>query len=296
MGNILLLFALGCWKQNMESGKNLPSGTKYSVEFKTIPETILPNEPVELKLAVFNKYSGKPVEKFKPINGKLMHLTIFNVELTEYQHVFPKYTGNWTFTILATLPYFDDYRIYAEYSPDDSGEVLSILNATTGYSSRNEKALLYPEPLSETFGKKYNVTLSFESFDSDKGIDFIYSIRDSKTLKDISNLDSNLTAFGFLVIVSDDGMFYRRIYPLNETGEEKKEDDKIEFNAVFEKPGWYKLFAEFSHEKNVFLTDFTVKIDINKISNNKSGSGDNAVMKTIVELFNETIPPCMEYG
>lgn len=255
-------------------------------------ELIMPEKNIELKFKIINNITLKPVEKFKTVKEKLMHVIILDSQLASYQHLYPEYLGNGTFIATARFPYFNNYRFYIQYAPDDLSEYISIINTSTANTpDYNRTAFLGFGALSKSFGD-YNVTLSYSESSLNGGIGFEYTLRDVKT-GNLIDISKNISELGYFLIVGDDGLTFPRAYAVNMSNvQDNKSENSIKFNVIFQNPGWYKLFWEFSNENKSLVTDFNVKINMN-YSNITSPS---PFFNALVEVFNDSFPGCVGYG
>ncbi len=233
----------------------------YSVEMITAPAEIKPNSPLTLTFSITDKRTGKRVEKFRIIQEKLMHVIVLSKDLTYYDHIHPEYLGNGTFSVTTMLPKEGTYQLYIEYSPPDFFENVTIVSLKTNGAQSADDAHISVGAFDKHFASRYQVKLSPEGpFRKNESVDFIYTLSDDKTGKPLDTLEPYLGAFGHLAMVSEDGLTYVHVHPVDiPTIGQTVGGPSVRFNTYFPKAGKYKLFAQFQHEGKLFVTDFVVE-------------------------------------
>lgn len=233
----------------------------YAVELLTSPETVTPNTPLTLTFIVTDKRTGKRVDKFRIVQEKLMHVIVLSKNLSYYDHIHPEYMGNGEFTVTTSLPKDDEYRLYVEYSPPDFFENVTIVPLKTKTIPNENTANLSVNGFDKQYVQRYRVMLSPGGpFRRNETVDFTYTISDLTTGKPIDTLEPYLGAFGHLAMVSEDGLTYVHVHPIDIPAlGQKTGGPVIRFNTYFPKTGKYKLFAQFQHEGTLFVTDFVVE-------------------------------------
>ena len=233
----------------------------YAVTVAVSPAEITPGIPLQIQLTVSDKRTQKPVEKFRIIQEKLMHVIVTSKDLTYYDHIHPEYQGNGVFTVTTTFPREGTYQLFTEYSPPDFAENVSVISLSTRNAPAAETASLKPGPAEGVFSSRYHVSVTPAGpFRKNQTVDFTYTLTDTTTGRAVDTLEPYLGAFGHLAMIAEDGSTYVHVHPIDIPAVGQTQGGPtVRFSAYFPKSGRYKLFAQFQHEGALFVTDFVVE-------------------------------------
>lgn len=233
----------------------------YSVELVTKPVVIMPNTPIELRITVRDKRNNKQVKKFQIVQEKPMHLIVISKDLQSYQHLHPELQSDGSFMGTVVLPREGTYNLYIEYSPPDFLENLSVATLTTQAAPPGERADLTIDKRSKEFtGTTVSLSPTGVVPITDT-VDFSYIVSDTQTNKPVVDLQPYLAAFGHLAIVSEDGQTFTHVHPIDvPLSADQLGGPRVRFSTFFQKPGLYKLFAQFKRADEVFVTDFVIEV------------------------------------
>ncbi len=239
------------------------------VENDNLPVTL--GKEIDKVFTIFDTKEKRNISLFEVQYEKIMHAIITDSSLTYYDHVHPEQEGS-VFHLRTSLPTNGKYFVFLNYTPLGSTEQIGMFNLLTAESP--------PAPLSSQkpdihFSKiigEYEVTLNtggqLMSEALTHGMQQVsFTIKNSRTKQNISDLEPYLGAYGHLVMIHQQKYEYIHVHPTNtavlQSGD--RGGPLIEFTPmsmtekVFSK-GVYRMFLQFKHQGEVQLASFTVEV------------------------------------
>ncbi len=234
----------------------------YVVHLQSDPIIIRPLTPLNLNLTIYDKKTGQQVRDFKIIQEKLMHIIITSKDLTYYDHIHPIYDGNGNFSVKTQLPREGTYMAYVEYSPASMQENISTITLKTQNAPELERAHLQTGTLTKQYNGKFKVTLSSsQKIRVNEPVDLVYTFINQETGESVESIEPYLGAFGHLAAISEDTRIFNHVHPIDiPFNASALGGPSIRFSTVFQKPGKYKLFAQFKESGQIFVTDFVINV------------------------------------
>ncbi|HSW97399.1 MAG TPA: hypothetical protein VLF89_06250 [Candidatus Saccharimonadales bacterium] len=245
---------------------------RYTVSMDTNPISPLPNQNVTIYFKVFDASTGNPVNYFKFIYAKKMHLIIVNSSLTYFAHIHPTQDDH-GFFVTTQLPANDTYHLYIEYQPFGGIEQQMAFTIPVGNPLQEPTRAQQAEVnvATKTFGN-YEVTMNTHGSLSASDMSFgnqkiSFTVKDAKTKKPIKTLKPYLATFGHLTMINEQSYDFIHVHPYslvipppNANSGPTVDFLPIGIYGPF-KPGVYRVFAEFNPDNNIFTADFSVKIN-----------------------------------
>lgn len=198
----------------------------------------------ELKIFLKDK-SANPVEDLEVNHEKLLHLIVVDDQLHKYYHLHPEQTGKGEFTIGNNLP-DGFYKAFVDIKPKNlayHAAPVPFIVGNPGMSTHNH-GLQPDETLSKNVDGE-NVKLTMSSFKANEPVTLTFDL-------DKTNLTPYLGAMGHVVILDENAQNFLHVHPAN--------DKDTVFETQFEKPGIYKIWAEFKQNGKVRAFSFVVEI------------------------------------
>ncbi len=270
------------------------STAPYSMEFTTEPTEVKANEAAKFIFKVKDK-AGNIVKDLQVVHEKPMHLLIVSNDLAEFYHIHPEPSSDGTFRVEHTFPNGGGYKLYADFTPQTSEQVVEKLDLKVAGTARPKTALVADAKLEKAVdGLKVTMkpsvaiktgqelTLDFAAFDAASG-------------KPVTDLENYLGELAHFVIISEDLVDFVHAHPMAKSesmegmkmegqedhnadghshGEEKNSDKKalgyeVSAHTTFPRVGMYKLWAQFQRAGKIISVPFIVDVP----------AGDNAPVK-----------------
>ncbi|HEV8601621.1 MAG TPA: hypothetical protein VGQ87_03440 [Patescibacteria group bacterium] len=241
---------------------------RYNVSFTTNPAVVSPNQDAQLKFKIYDASSGNEVTDYSINMEKLMHLVIVDSGLKYFSHIHPANSGS-EFTITTRFPQSDTYHVYITFQPTGALEQQFGFTLPVGGGAKDISKVPVDSNLTKTFGD-YKVTLGTDdnsdfnaAFMTDASQVIKFHLEDLSG-KPISDLQPYLGAFGHLVMINEQTYQYIHIHPIAGSSAVFGGPDVKFLPAALNvkiEPGVYRVFGQFKRNDQVFVTDFTIKIN-----------------------------------
>lgn len=188
---------------------------------------------------------GKPFDNLLINHEKLMHVIIVDEHLEQFQHVHPEKTGAGEFILKKSLAE-GQYKVFVDIKPDGLSYQVEPIQLNIGNNapehSHND---MQPDQVLTKKVDAYEVTLNLSNRNANQPVSLSFDL--DKTV-----LEPYLGAMGHIVILNETADKYVHVHPKN--------DHEPVFETEFDKPGTYKIWAEFKQKGVVRVFPFIVEI------------------------------------
>jgi hypothetical protein len=267
LGAITIIGLSGCGNSNHanhSSDEKAPHEAGHSANEKSADQDKLqvtfsfdetPKSAMDNDLTIqVNDELNKPIKNFEVEHEKLMHLIVVSKDLSYFDHIHPDYQGNGKFTVRSNFPNGGEYKLFADFVPEDSSKVVKS-EVVQVEGNKKTSIPLKEEKLTKVVEGK-EVTLTFEHVMAGMELELNFNLTDAKTKEPISNLQPYLGAVGHVVIISGDTNTYLHVHPM----EEKASGPDAKFMTTFPESGIYKIWGQFQQNGKVFTVPFTINV------------------------------------
>ncbi|MBI3653192.1 MAG: hypothetical protein HY231_19365 [Acidobacteria bacterium] len=273
----------------------------FGLQMEATPPAPKPNEKVKFRFVIINPKTSAPNQQFALSHEKYFHLFIVSQDLTQFQHIHPALNSDGSFTIETVLPHAGHYKIYCDFYPvEGSPQVLQQNISTYGYRAdlfaarpkikpdsvfiktvEGEKiqaenaenlgvnrAAVNAKPVN---GLKVELQIEPQEIIAGRPATLKYHLTDAKTGAPIKDLSPYLGAFGHTLILSEDQIEYVHSHPTElppdsfdpEITDESKflGGPEVTFEALFPRPGNYKIWTQFLRGNTLTTVTFQVRAD-----------------------------------
>ncbi|MGX8232102.1 hypothetical protein [Bacillus subtilis] len=205
------------------------------------PKVSYANGEITIELKDKNKH----VPELEVSHEKQMHLIVVSSDLKKYYHLHPEKKNNGLYSLKHNLP-DNAYKIFVDIKPKGLNYTANPIKLNVGkiHQKHNRNDLDVDLELTKTI-KGQTVELISQSFEANKEITLNFNVKDAKP-------DPYLGALGHVVILDEDGEKYIHVHPVA--------DDKTVFKTQFNKPGVYKIWAEFKFGERVNVYPFVIEV------------------------------------
>ena len=279
---------------NAAVNKIAPTETKaakFSADFKTTPAEVKAGESAELSFTVKNE-KGEVIKDLPIVHEKPLHLLVVSDDLAEYYHIHPEPQADGSYRVPFTFPNGGTYKLYADYTPKDSPQVVDTFLLKVAGTARAKVELKADEKLEKTIdGLRFEMKPDAELI-TGKELMLNFKVSDAKTGRPVTDLEKYLGEYAHFVIISQDLSKFVHAHPMSKAehagvGHDKNgatdqkvdeskphsHDDKnagkgstvqspseVSAHTAFPKSGLFKIFAQFQRAGKVITVPFIVNI------------------------------------
>lgn len=238
---------------------------EYVLDVQTTPSAPRAGEPVRFRLIVADPATHQPVADYALIHDKRFHLFVVSQDLEHFAHIHPEQQPDGSWAIDHTLSKPGYYRVYSDFLPmGGTPQVIARTLATQGYRGdlASSIATLVPD---RSFVKTVDGTtlrLAFEPSSIVAGQTMKLRYEVSADGRPVTDLEPYLAAWGHTLVLSEDALEYIHAHPIEylpPDAAEAKGGPTITFDAMFPKPGRYRLWTQFKRRGTVSTATFTVE-------------------------------------
>lgn len=241
---------------------------EYRLVVTTEPNAPRADEPMRIRLRVFDPITGAPQRGFQGVDGKPFHLFIVSRGLNHFFHTYPERQSDGSFLTELTLPEPGPYKLYSDFLPAGGTPQLIVRTiVTAGYTGALASALepLTPDSsLTRTAdGTTVSLRLQPDPPVAGREATLRYELRDAGTGEPVADLEPHLTAWGHVLFLSEDTSEYVHAHPVDWMPRDRAEPrggPELTFRAFFPRPGNYRGWSQFNRRGRVSVVPFTLRV------------------------------------
>ncbi|MBU7591178.1 hypothetical protein [Metabacillus halosaccharovorans] len=230
-------------EENMDHQNSHHSHENHSenTTSEVTPKVSYANGEITIELKDINNN----VPELEVSHEKYMHFIVVSSDLNEYHHVHPEKTGDGIYKQKVRLS-GQSYKAFVDIKP--KGLQYSVKPIEFHVGEANHKHVENDLAADTEFTKTINgqtVELITDSLEVSKEIALNFDVKDVTP-------EPYLGALGHVVVLDEEGEKYIHVHPVA--------DDKTVFKTQFDKPGTYKLWAEFKFGEQVHVYPFVLEV------------------------------------
>ncbi len=235
----------------------------YNVTLRYNPTIPNAGKPTEITVSINEKGTGRPVTDFEKVHDKLLHMIIVGEDLSYFAHIHPTIdadTGN--FSITNNFPEADNYKIWVDFKSKDGIQSLVTFNLDKMIGTPHKPIPLTGDIQSVTkeIDEKYQVRLKTPiGIMANTAVDIAFELLDARG-NPITDLEPLMGAGGHVVIISNDRNEFLHVHPTHEVSSDWKGGPDVSFSTSFPKPGIYKAWGQFQHNRRTVTADFILNV------------------------------------
>ncbi len=260
---VVMVLNSGAYELSSDQSTSCLQSQTYCLNITEIPSVIQPNTPITLKYVVENQ-QGQPLKTFETVHERIMHFIVVRKDLEYFQHLHPAFDSRAGIFTLSNLIFQHDgeYRIFADFTPmassmghtgrmmmDHGNDVTVPADISVG-----DFSAYHPEPLKEGALEKTVDDLEI-SLRKETNM-LVFDIK--KNAKPVTDLEPYLGALGHAVILHEGDLDFLHAHPQESLDD--KQTGTVSFMAEFPKSGYYKVFAQFQHQRKIITVDFVLHL------------------------------------
>lgn len=204
------------------------------------PEVSYNNGDITIQL----KDKNNEVPELETSHEKYMHLIVVSSDLKEYHHLHPEEKSDGLFLQKFHLA-DNSYKVFVDIKPKGLHYSVVPIELQVGETHHEHQNDLQVDTDFEKTINGQTVELTTRSFEANKEITLHFNVKDAQP-------EPYLGALGHVVILDEDGEQFIHVHPVS--------NDKTVFETQFEKPGIYKLWAEFKFGGQVNAYPFVIEV------------------------------------
>lgn len=238
---------------------------EYLLELGTTPAAPRTGAPVKLRFRVGDPESRETVSGFEVVHDKRYHLFVASQDLEHLAHIHPEQQEDGAWTIEHTLPQPGYYRLYSDFLPmGGTPQIIARTLVTAGFEGDLAASLPRLQPDRELHktvgGTSIRLTLEPDAIVAGRMTKLKYRLAAGGV--PVTNLEPYLGAWGHTLILSEDGLEYVHAHPIEylpPTAAAPRAGPDITFDALFPRPGRYRIWTQFQRKGEVSTASFTVE-------------------------------------
>lgn len=264
---------------------NAPAATTdtakaFAIDFKSEPAAINAGTPAVLSFTIKNR-SGAIIKDLQIVHEKPIHLLIVSKDLAEFYHVHPEQSADGSYQVTHTFPNGGNYKLYADFTPRESKQVVEQIEVRVAGTERAQNALAPDAKLEKTVD---NLRVSMKpDGELRAGAELMLNFKmfDAASGKPATDLQNYLGELAHFVIISEDMKDFVHAHPMSAEAHNAgggHHDDKnskphshksetaaksaseVAAHVAFPRPGLYKIWAQFQRGGRVIDVPFVVQI------------------------------------
>jgi hypothetical protein len=258
--------------------------SNYQVEFESKPAEVKAGEAVDLVFTIRNA-TGEIVRDLQIVHEQAMHLLVVSEDLSEFYHLHPAQESDGRFRATHTFPQAGNYRLYVDYSPLDTHQIVNQLSLQVLGEVRESIVLIEDEILTKTVNGLRVTMRADQPLRAGKAVLLDFVVEDEQTGELVADLQPYLGALAHFVILSEDGTEFLHVHPmeghealtahhsshavLSSTHQQTHTEElhsvhtitpQISAHTSFPRAGLYKLWAQLQRDGRVITVPFVVRI------------------------------------
>ncbi len=185
---------------------------------------------------------GRTVRDFDVTHERAMHVIAVRHDLTGYQHLHPRPTGDGGWTVDVAFPQAGPHRIYADFV---TAGIPHTLTADQDVAGGYDAEPLPGPARTAVAGDDYAVTVEAD------GGERRYTV--TRAGAPVDDLEPYLGARGHLVALREGDLTFQHVHPKDAATAGRE----ISFDVALEGAGSHRLFLQFKHDGKVRTAAFT---------------------------------------
>lgn len=268
----------------------------FRAELTTERNTITSGQSTSLILNVKNA-KGELVRNLPLVHEKPIHLILVSDDLAEFNHLHPEPQSDGSYRVNFTFPHGGVYRLYADFTPANSSQVVEQYKLTVSGPSVDRVALTEDKSFTKSLDGLRVTMQPSRPLRAGEELSLEFMIADEATGKPVTDLQPYLGSLAHFVIITEDASKYLHVHPMeagassgmNDEGMVGKMDEQMDAgpmrkaistvtvsaHTTFPDPGLYKLWAQFQRAGKVITIPFVLPVNPSLATASKSDTANS---------------------
>lgn len=264
--------------------KELTENAQFAAELATEPRLVEAGRDATLVFTVRNK-QGQVAMDLKVVHEKLIHLLIVSEDLAEFDHVHPERQSDGSFKIVHKFANGGVYKLYADFTPQNSPQIVNLFDVTVGGPARPKAPLVADTDLTKTVDGLTFTLKAERPIKASRGVMLDFFVSDPSGAA-VTDLQPYLGAMAHFVVISEDTNRFLHVHasegettkteaseggqPAMKDHGNMQMDDKpekagsaeptVQAHTEFPSAGLYKLWGQFQRAGKVYTVSFVLDI------------------------------------
>lgn len=241
-----------CPRCKMALVPGIPAPREYPLRLRITPANWRPGQAIRMSFEVLHPGTGGRVREFVVMHDMLFHLFIVSGDLEFFMHEHPEPLPDGTFVFNTALPKAGYYRLLGDFYP--AGGTPQLALKTIFSAGANLASFETPSLPAETGpARGDNLSARFWTVPATPTAGLTTQLHFD--LSPSEGLEPYLSAWGHLLAASADLIDLIHTHPFIADG-----GAHMQFNAVFPRPGMYRLWPQFQRRGVVNTLRFTLPV------------------------------------
>jgi hypothetical protein len=253
----------------------------FRAEFTSEPAAVNAGTAANLIFKVKDR-AGHTIENLQIVHEKPMHLLVVSHDLAEFYHLHPERQPDGSYAVAHTFPNGGDYRLYADFTPPNSEQVVEPIELKVSGGAREKTALAPDQKFEKTVDGLRVVMKPSADIKAGQELMLDFQIFDALTGKPTTDLQNYLGELAHFVIISEDMKDFVHAHPMSKGehdsmknsgknhhnadghthGDETKtkagSQSEVAAHTAFPRSGKYKIWAQFQRNNQIITVPFVV--------------------------------------
>jgi plastocyanin len=263
-----------------DSSVTTDSGKAFRMEFRNEPAEVKAGTPASLIFTVKDK-QNRAVKDLQIVHEKPMHVLVVSRDLAEFYHIHPEPQADGSYRVEHTFPNGGDYKIYADFTPPEGGQVVEQIDLKATGAERAKAPLVADTNFEKTVEGLKVVMRPDAEIKAGKELMLNFRAFDAASGKPATDLQNYLGELAHFVIISEDMKDFVHAHPMSKgehdkmskTGDHdsdghdhstmqgattKPSAAEVAAHTAFPRTGLYKVWAQFQRGGKVITVPFVV--------------------------------------
>jgi hypothetical protein len=238
-----------CRRCGMTLVTGIPDPVEFHLDLSVIPQSPEPGRTAVLQFLVRDPWKDRPVSGFNVVHERFFHAFVVSEDLEFFEHGHPSLVNEGIFQYPITFPKAGVFRVLGDYYP--AGATPQLTSDTIIVAGTPPA----PVQLKRDYGDKtaQNMTVLFSTIPEQPVATARTQMRLSINAK--APLEKYLGTWAHMLIASNDLIDMMHEHPLLADG-----GPQMEFEAVFPRPGVYRVWIQLQSDRTVNTVHFDVPV------------------------------------
>jgi hypothetical protein len=236
-----------------------PSG-EVVVDLQLTPRALQPARQGTLSIFLRDKDTGLPIGGLEQVSERPLHLFVVSRDLEYFAHLHPALLGDGSLRMPFTVPHGGFYQLYFDFMPrGGTPQLLQRSFGTAGFKGHISSARLAVDLAPKT-DKTISVELQLpvDGLVAGRKESFRCVLTDSRSHRAVVDLEQYLGASGHVFAIAEDLEYAAHSHPVSDFSDAS--GPNVMFEALFPRPGMYRVWAQFKRFDQLSVVSFTVPV------------------------------------